>query len=54
VLDDDRVRARRSREAARRADALNGLAVARALVTRLRGWADYRSDDAREAEMTVA
>jgi hypothetical protein len=41
VLDDDYVRARRSREAARRADALNGLAVARATVTRLRGWAGY-------------
>jgi hypothetical protein len=43
VLDDDHVRAGRSREAARRADALNALGVARALVTRLCGWAGYRA-----------
>jgi hypothetical protein len=43
VLDDDRVRIRRSSEAVRRADSLDGLAVARALVTRLCGWATYRT-----------
>jgi hypothetical protein len=53
VLDDDHVRARRSREAARRADALNGLAVARAMVTRLRGWAGYRPVEGAMGELTV-
>jgi hypothetical protein len=42
LLDDDETRARRSQEAVRRADALNGLAVARAMITRLRGWAGYQ------------
>jgi len=53
VLDDDHVRARRSREAARRADALNGLPVARAMVTRLRGWAAYRPIEGAAGELTV-
>jgi len=53
VLDDDHVRARRSREAARRADALNGLPVARAMVTRLRGWAGYQAAGGRVYEDTV-
>jgi len=54
VLDDDHVRTRRSREAARRADALDGLAVARAMVTRLRGWASYEAPGGSMDEMTVA
>jgi hypothetical protein len=54
VLDDDHVRARRSREAARRADALDGLAVARAMVTRLRGWASYSAPGGPGPEVSVA
>jgi len=41
VLDDPTVRARRAEEAWRRADALDGAAASKAVVSRLMGWAAY-------------
>jgi hypothetical protein len=41
VLDDPRVRARRAQEAARRADALDGPALSKAVVSRLIGLAGF-------------
>jgi hypothetical protein len=46
VLDDPGVRAQRAGEARRRADTVDGLAAARATVSRLVGWAAYRAGDA--------
>jgi hypothetical protein len=43
VLDDPAVRAQRAAEARRRADAVDGLAAAKATVSRFMGWASYRS-----------
>jgi hypothetical protein len=45
VLDDASRRARRSHEALRRADALDGPATAATVVGRFLGWARYRLDD---------
>ena len=43
VLDDPDVRTRRAEEAWRRADALDGAAASKSVVSRLMGWAAYRS-----------
>jgi hypothetical protein len=43
VLDDPYVRGRRAEEAGRRADALDGAAASKAVVSRLLGWAAYRT-----------
>jgi hypothetical protein len=43
VLDDPEVHARRSAEASRRADAVDGAAASKAVVSRLMGWAEYEA-----------
>jgi hypothetical protein len=43
VLDDPNVHARRAEEVARRADAVDGAAASKAVVSRLMGWASYKS-----------
>jgi len=45
VLDDAATRARRAREALRRADALDSAATASTVVSRFLGWATYRIDE---------
>jgi hypothetical protein len=42
VLDDPAVRAQRAGEARRRAESVDGLAAAKATVSRFMGWAGYR------------
>ena len=45
VLDDPAIRARRAEEARRRADAVDGAAASKAVVSRLMGWATYEQPD---------
>jgi hypothetical protein len=46
VLDDPEVHARRAEESWRRADALDGPAASKAVVSRLMGWAEYKGPGA--------